>query len=173
MGGGAPYSFRPFTRADLVLAARWLETPEVVRWWGNPDEQLALLTEDLDEPKMRQWIAEHDGRAFAYVQAYEAHAWPQPHLAHLPGGAQVIDAFIGEPGMIGRGHGGAFLRQLAELLIAEGAPGVAIDPDAANIRARRAYASAGFVEQGIVETTDGRAALMIFSGAYPGCADST
>jgi aminoglycoside 6'-N-acetyltransferase len=173
MGGGAPYSFRPFTRADLAAAALWLETPEVVRWWGEPGEQLALLTEDLDEPKMRQWIVEHDGQAFAYAQAYEAQAWPQPHLAHLPAGAQVIDAFIGEPGMIGRGHGGAFLRQLAELLIAEGAPAVAIDPDAANIRARRAYARAGFVEQGIVETTDGPAVLMIFSGAQPGCADST
>src|ERR1700722_16271134 len=103
MGGGAPYSFRPFTHADLALAARWLETPEVVRWWGEPREQLALLTEDLGEPAMRQWIVEHDGRPLAYAQAYEAHAWPQPHLAHLPDGAQVIDAFIAEPDMLSRG----------------------------------------------------------------------
>jgi RimJ/RimL family protein N-acetyltransferase len=55
---------------------------------------------------------------------------------------------IGDPDMLGRGHGSAFLRRLAERLVAEGAPIVAIDPDVDNLRARRAYARAGFVEQG-------------------------
>jgi hypothetical protein len=39
-------------------------------------------------------------RAFAYMQAYPANAWPQTHLTHLPNGAVVIDAFIGEPAML-------------------------------------------------------------------------
>ena len=29
------YVFRPMTAADLPLVRRWLETPEVVRWWGT------------------------------------------------------------------------------------------------------------------------------------------
>lgn len=158
----SPYSLRPFTHADLPMAARWLQSPEVVRWWGDPEEQLALLTEDLDEPLMRQWIVEHQGRPFAYVQAYPARAWPQSHLMHLPDGAEAIDAFIGEPDMLGRGHGGAFLRMFAEMLIAEGAPVVAIDPDPDNARAIRAYARAGFVGDDVVETGDGPAVLMLF-----------
>src|ERR1700720_1540663 len=81
------YHFRPLTRADLPMAVRWLGTPEVVRWWGDPKEQIDLITEDLDEPLMRQWIVEHEGRAFAYVQAYPAKTWPQTHLTHLPNGA--------------------------------------------------------------------------------------
>ena len=56
------------------MVARWLRTPEVARWWGDPNEQLALVTEDLDEPLMRQWIAEYEGQPFAYMQAYPAHA---------------------------------------------------------------------------------------------------
>jgi len=32
----------------------------------------------------------------------------------------------------GRGHGGAFLRELAQMLIDEGSPAVAIDPNAKN-----------------------------------------
>lgn len=156
----SPYSLRPFTHADLPMAARWLQSPEVVRWWGDPEEQLALLTEDLDEPLMRQWIVEHQGRPFAYVQAYPARAWPQSHLMHLPDGAEAIDAFIGEPDMLG--HGGAFLRMFAEMLIAEGAPVVAIDPDPDNARAIRAYARAGFVGDDVVETGDGPAVLMLF-----------
>jgi aminoglycoside 6'-N-acetyltransferase len=75
-----PYRFRPFTRADLPMAARWLRTLEVVRWWGDPNEELALLTQDLDEPLMHQWIVEHDSRPFAYIQAYQVESWPQSHM---------------------------------------------------------------------------------------------
>ena len=46
--------------------------------------------------------------------------------------------------MIGRGYGSAFLRLLAKRLMRAGAPAVAIDPDVANLRARRAYEKAGF-----------------------------
>ena len=161
----SPYSFRPITRADLCLVAGWLRTPEVMRWWGDPEEQEKLIAQDLDEPLMRQWIVEHRGDPFAYVQVYPAHAWPQPHLAALPDRAQVIDAFIGEPAMLGIGHGNRFLRRLADMLLAEGAPIVAIDPDFDNQRARRAYARAGFVEESAVETEHGPAVLMLYRGA--------
>lgn len=158
----APYHFRPFIRADLRMAAGWLRTPEIVRWWGAPEDEETLITQDLDEPSMRQWIVEYKRRPFAYAQAYPAHVWPQPHLAHLPQGAMVIDVFIGEPTMLGNGHGRLFLHLLAEMLLAEGAPVVAIDPALNNHRARRAYARAGFVEEGDMETKDGPAVLMLY-----------
>lgn len=159
-----PYLFQPIIRADLRLVAHWLRTPEVVHWWGDPEEEEALITQDLDEPFMRQWIVEHHRHPFAYAQVYPAHAWPQPHLAHLPDGALVIDAFIGVPAMIGHGHGRRFLRLLAEMLLAEGAPAVAIDPALNNHRARRAYAHAGFAEESVLETEDGPAILMLYRG---------
>jgi hypothetical protein len=28
----------------------------VIRWWGDPERELAVLAQDLDEPSMRQWI---------------------------------------------------------------------------------------------------------------------
>jgi len=64
--------------------------------------------------------------------------------------------------MIGQGHGAAFLRERASKLIAAGAPLVAIDPDAANLRARRAYAKAGFVETRVAPTPAGDVAVMVF-----------
>ncbi len=161
---GDPYAFREMTADDLPMIARWLATPEVVRWWGDPDEQYGLVAEDLDNPDMRQWIVSFEGRPFAYAQAYQVHVWPQPHFEHLPPGAMAIDAFTGEPDMIGGGHGGAFLRRLASRLRAEGTPVVAIDPDEDNTRARRAYARAGFVGDDIVETGEGPAVLMLFAG---------
>jgi aminoglycoside 6'-N-acetyltransferase len=126
---GPAYAFRPTARQDLPLLRRWLLTPEVARWWGDPAEQAALLRGDLDEPSMVMRIVSLEGRAFAYAQDYEVHVWPQPHFAHLPTGSRAIDSFIGEPDMIGRGHGSAYLRLLARRLLDEGAPVVAIDPD--------------------------------------------
>jgi aminoglycoside 6'-N-acetyltransferase len=158
------YAFRPAMRQDLPMLERWLQAPEVVRWWGDPAEQAALLREDLDEPAMVMRIVSLDGRPFAYAQDYAVHSWPQPHFADLPIGSRAIDTFIGEPDMIGRGHGSGYLRLLAERLRAEGAPVVAIDPGVNNPRARRAYAKAGFRSSSIVESVEGPAVLMLFQG---------
>jgi len=159
------YAFRPAAHSDLPLLNRWLRTPEVVRWWGDPDEQLELLRGDLQEPRMVMRIVCFAEHPFAYAQDYDVHSWPQPHFAGLPVGTRAIDAFIGEPEMLGRGHGARFLRLLAERLLSEGAPVVAIDPDVSNLRARRAYEKAGFRAGPVVETGEGPAVLMTCDGA--------
>jgi aminoglycoside 6'-N-acetyltransferase len=158
----ARYEFRPARRADLPTLRRWLETPEVVRWWGDPVEQEQLLVEGLDEAGVAMRIVSFAGQPFAYAQDYDVHAWPQPHLAALPAGARAIDAFIGEPAMIGRGHGAAFLRMLALELLEAGAPLVVIDPAVQNVRARAAYRRAGFSRGTPVDTEAGAALLMVF-----------
>jgi aminoglycoside 6'-N-acetyltransferase len=159
------YSFRPAITADLPMLRDWLATPEVVRWWGNPTEEYALLEEDLGNPLMTMRIVSFGGEPFAYVQDYALASWPQPHFADLPDGGRGIDAFIGVPEMIGQGHGAAFLRHRATQLIAEGASAVAIDPDAQNLRARRAYAKAGFAGDAIIATANGPVVVMVFRGS--------
>jgi aminoglycoside 6'-N-acetyltransferase len=146
----ADYALRPFLRADLPMMALWLQSPGARVWWGDPDEQLALVTEDLDEPLMDQQIAEVDGRPFGYVQSYPVHQWPDgaPHFADLPQGAVAVDCFVGVEDMVGQGHGSAMLRLYARHLLAKGAAAVAIDPDPDNERAVRAYRRAGFQEVG-------------------------
>ena len=163
-GRADAYSFRPATADDLPRLRAWLRAPNVASWWGDPEREAATLEEDLEEPCMTMLIVSFQGRPFAYVQHYPVDAWPQPHFAHLPPGSRAVDAFIGEPDMLGRGHGSIFLRRLAEQLRAEGAPAVAIDPDVENARARRAYERAGFRGDAIVETGEGPAVLMLFEG---------
>ena len=160
------YAFRPMTVADMPMARRWLETPEVVRWWGDPDEQIALLEEDLDDPRMAMWIVSHEGRPFAYIQDYDPRAWNLHHLADLPPGSRGIDQFIGEPDMLGRGHGSAFIRAHVDNLFAADAPAVGTDPDPANARAVRAYEKAGF--RTLRETPDweGEPVLLMVREAY-------
>jgi aminoglycoside 6'-N-acetyltransferase len=156
------YSFRDVRPDDMPRLRAWLRTPEAVRWWGDPDEQAAMLEDDLTEPRMAMRLVYLDAKPFAYAQDYAVDSWPQAHFTGLPQGSRAIDSFIGEPEMIGRGHGSAYLRLLAARLRAEGAPVVAIDPAADNMRARRGYARAGFVENRIVETAGGMAVVMIF-----------
>jgi aminoglycoside 6'-N-acetyltransferase len=156
-----PYAFRPMAAADLPLVRRWLAAPHVAEWWGNVQEQFALVSGDLDEPAMDQFIVSADGRPFAYLQCYDPAAWPDNGLGAHPPGTRGIDQFIGEADMIGRGCGSAFIRAFIDGLIAGGAPRAITDPDPANARAIRAYAKAGFFRDGLVDTPDGRALLMV------------
>ena len=154
------YTFRPMTAADLPLIRRWLGEAHVEAWWGDPDEQFALVSGDLDEPAMDQFIVLAGGKPFGYLQCYRLTAW-NTGLGPQPEGTRGIDQFIGENDMIGRGHGSAFIRQFADAQLRQGLPRIVTDPDPLNARAVRAYEKAGFVRERMVETPDGPALLMV------------
>jgi aminoglycoside 6'-N-acetyltransferase len=155
-----PYVFRPMTTADLSLVQRWLTEPHVVEWWGVPAEQYALVSGDLDEPAMDQFIVSVDDRPFGYIQCYDLTAWNSGFGSH-PKGTRGIDLFIGEPGMIERGHGSGFIRAFVDDKLKNGAPRIVTDPDPENVRAVHAYQKAGFEKVGMVDTPDGPALLMV------------
>jgi len=155
------YIFRPMQATDLPLVRHWLATPQVARWWGDPDAQYALVSEDLRHPSMEQFIVASDDRPFAYLQCCDPTAWPDNGLGEQPDGARGIDQFIGEPDMIDCGHGSALIRAFTDGLLAAGTPRVVTDPDPENARAIRSYEKAGFHKAGLVETPDGAALLMV------------
>jgi aminoglycoside 6'-N-acetyltransferase len=155
------YEFRSMTAGDLPLVRRWLAMPHVIEWWGEPDEQFDLISSDLDHPAMDQFIVAIDTRPFAYIQSYDPEDWGTHPFGTQPQGTLGVDQFIGEPDMVDRGHGSAFIRAFLERLIAAGAPRVLTDPDPANTRAVRAYEKAGFRKDRMVNTPDGPALLMV------------
>src|SRR6202521_4471411 len=154
------YIFRPMSAADLSLIRRWLQTPEVVRWWGSPAEQYALVSGDLEHPDMDQFIVAVDDHPFGYIQCYALSTWNQGFGSH-PAKTRGIDQFIGVSDMIGRGHGSGFIRQFVDALLGQGIPRVVTDPDPDNVRAVRAYTKAGFRSERLVDTPDGPALLMV------------
>jgi aminoglycoside 6'-N-acetyltransferase len=154
------YVFRPMAPSDLPLIRSWLQAPEVVRWWGDPDEQYSLVSGDLDHPDMDQFIVSLGEKPFGYIQCYKLSTWNQGFGAQPPA-TRGIDQFIGEPAMIGRGHGSGFIRQFVDGLLASGIPRIVTDPDPDNVRAVRAYARAGFQSERVVDTPDGSALLMV------------
>ena len=155
------YQFRAMTEADLPLVRGWLAKPHVREWWGDPREQFELVQDDLDDPAMEQFIVTTADRPFGYLQSYQPADWPEGGLGTHPTGTRGIDQFIGEPHMVGRGHGSAFIRTFTDDLLSAGAPRVVTDPDPENGRAVRAYEKAGFVKDHLVDTPDGPALLMV------------
>lgn len=153
------YLFRPARPADVPLLRCWRARPHVMEWWGDPT--LEDPEDTLADRRISAWIVEHDGRPFAYAQDYSPHDWSPHHFGYLPRGARGIDQYIGEPDMLDRGHGTAFVRAHCARLFASGAPVIGTDPDPDNKRAVRAYAKAGFaVVSGPQDTRWGRAVLM-------------
>ena len=67
-------------------------------WWGDPQEQFALVSGDLDQPAMDQFIVTLGDRPFAYLQCYDPTAWPDNGFGEHPAGTRGIDQFIGEAG---------------------------------------------------------------------------
>jgi aminoglycoside 6'-N-acetyltransferase len=154
------YNFRPMSAADLPLIRRWLTQPHVRQWWGDPEGQYTLVSGDLDEPAMDQYIVSLSGSPFAYLQCYDLTAW-NSGFGQQPRGTCGIDLFIGEPDMIERGHGSALIRTFVDTRLRLGAARMVTDPDPANVRAVRAYEKAGFEKDRMVETPDGPSLLMI------------
>ncbi len=154
------YTFRPMIAADLPLIRRWLCEPHVRQWWGDPDEQFALVSDDLNEPAMDQFIVLAEDKAFGYLQCYSLTAW-NTGFGPQPEGTRGIDLFIGEADMIACGHGSSFIRQFVDEKLRAGLPRVVTDPDPLNQRALRAYEKAGFERIGMVETPDGPSLLMM------------
>jgi aminoglycoside 6'-N-acetyltransferase len=147
------------TRDDLPQIKRWLTLPHVREWWGDPAEQYALVSDDLDEPAMDQSIVATDEGDIGYIQCYDLTAWNSGFGTH-PAGTRGIDLFIGEPTMMQGGHGSALIRAFVDERLAQGAPRIVTDPDPENPRAIRAYEKAGFQKLRMVETPDGPALLM-------------
>jgi aminoglycoside 6'-N-acetyltransferase len=141
------------------MLASWRQQPHVREWWGSPEAEDAAET--LADGRVTMWVVEREGRPFAYAQDYSPHDWNPHPFRHLPPGSRGIDQYIGDPTLIGRGLGSAFVRQHVARLFAAGAPVVGTDPHPDNARAIAAYRKAGFeITAGPLDTRWGRALLM-------------
>ena len=140
----ARYTFRDLTPRDLPMVARWLEEPHLKEWWGDPVEAIEEIEAAIDDISTEPLIVELDGRPIAYLQNYDPHLEDGHPYQDQPTGTLGLDMSIGDPALVGKGHGSAIIRQFAAQLFDEGAPRLIIDPDPANGRAIRAYEKAGF-----------------------------
>ena len=138
------YAFRPVTAADMPLLATWLAEPHVARWWGEAGQGLSEIKDHMTSATVKPFVILMDDEPIGYMQSYDIHAEDDHPYRDQPVGTIGIDLSIGEPELIGKGHGPRIIDAFVERLFAEGALRVVIDPDPANEAAIRAYTKAGF-----------------------------
>ncbi len=133
-------NLRPLTAADGPDLLRILETPEVARWWDEPDEGFPFT----DDPEATRLVIEVDGAAAGMIQFVEELT---PKYRHAS-----IDLFL-DPALHGRGLGTEAVRRVVRHLIDErGHHRITIDPAVTNAAAIRAYEKAGFAPVGIMRS---------------------
>ena len=154
------FRFRPVTAQDRALLAEWIARPHVAEWFGDVDEEVSAIMDELGAPWFACAIVRHEGRDVGYVQRYGTDLEPAGSWPEQAPGTVGIDQFIAEPGLLGRGVGTALVRQVSDALLVEGAAAVILDPDPANARAVRCYEKAGFRHVGPATKPWGRVLVM-------------
>jgi len=144
------YEFCQATMDDVDLITHWQAQPHVRRWW---DASAPYTQDDMSDPRVSRWIVSFEARPFAFMQDYTVHGWGAHHFANLATGARGIDQFIGDPDMIGIGHGSGFIAERMRDLFDAGAPMIATDPHPDNARAIAVYAKLGFQPLGPPQDT--------------------
>lgn len=144
------FEFRQLTIDDLDLLREWQARPHVRAWWDSDEP---YNREEISDPRVSRWIVCLDQRPFAFMQDYAVHGWPDHHFAELPNGSRGIDQYIGDPELIGAGHGSAFICARMRTLFDQGAPVIATDPHPDNTRAIYVYKKLGFEPSGPPQET--------------------
>jgi aminoglycoside 6'-N-acetyltransferase len=131
-------TLRPLAAGDEAELLRIHRTPEVRRWWDDPDEGFPWS----DDPDTTRLVIEVDGNVAGMVQFAEE---TDPKYRHAS-----IDIFL-DPALHGRGLGTEAVRRVARHLIEErGHHRLTIDPAADNHAAIGAYAKVGFRTVGVM-----------------------
>lgn len=129
---------RALDSGDAAELLRILRTPEVARWWDEPDEGFPLT----DDPEATRLVIEVDGAVAGLIQFSEE---LEPKYRHAS-----IDLYL-DPALHGRGLGTEAVGAVVRHLIDErGHHRITIDPAATNAAAIRAYEKAGFTRVGIM-----------------------
>lgn len=147
----ASISFRPLSRSDFPLLQKWLSSPHVAAWWGDPPDIAAVNEKygpriDGAQPT-HVFVIEYQGRPVGWIQWYLWCDYPE-HSLQLDAEplSAGIDLAIGELAMMGLGLGPAAIREfLRQIVFAEKRiESVITDPAEANVRSLRAFEKAGF-----------------------------
>jgi RimJ/RimL family protein N-acetyltransferase len=155
--------FRPLGDDDLPMLHRWLNEPDVVRWWEGDDVswdgvQDRYGAERREHDSVEMHVVTLDGRPVGWMQCWfladedEMQGWVEHGFD--PATAAGIDYLVASPSDRGVGLGTAMIDAYVARVVFGEHPwitAVGSDPDDGNERSWRALAAAGFRPVGRME----------------------
>lgn len=135
---GYRVELRSVQQDDYELLFRWLNDPEVYRWWGGkPIDSDAIQQKYLGHrrPQVEGYVIEVTGLPIGYAQRHQT-----------DDDEGSVDLFL-VPEMRGRGYGIDAVRALVKYLTrVEGWKRITVDPEQDNLPAQSFWRKLGFVE---------------------------
>lgn len=160
------FELRPATLDDLPRLHAWMNDPAVARYWelaGPIDRVERHLTEQLSSAHSTAYVGWLADEPMSYWELYRADL--DPLAAYYParpydGGIHLL---LGPAEHRGRGLGARLLTVVSDGMFAADprTTRVVAEPDVTNVASVRAFARAGFSQQGELRLPDKLAALMV------------
>jgi aminoglycoside 6'-N-acetyltransferase len=161
-------NFRPLTKADFELFARWIGRPYVQKWWKEPatvehvaKEYGACTDGDLTT---RVYVVQAGAKPIGIIQVFKLASYPEWDKVLAVPGAISIDYLIGEEDYIGRGYGTRMIKQFIDTVarpLYPDASGVATSAEVGNAPSLGALAKAGFEPGDIIKGEHGPERVML------------
>src|SRR4051794_36451012 len=166
------FRFRPLLDADLPSMHRWLNDPDVVRWWEGDDVSWAGIVRDYSpnrEPEpVDHFVVALDGEDIGWISCSAIADWAEEVAAWIQHGvdpaAGTIDYLVGDSARRGRGVGTVIIEQFVREIgfgVHPTWPQIAVAPMDANVASWRALERAGFHFLAIVPDVLGATRLMV------------
>lgn len=161
---------RKMIHEDLELMTEWLNTKEILEFFGDPAAPpSAKQVQKKYAPRIEgaiavePYIAETDGRPFAFLQCYRLRNKDYASYGYsIEETVYGIDQFIGEPALFNKGYGTQLVTEFVQFIFQEKqADAIVLDPELSNPRAIRCYEKCGFRKVKKIE--DGQKWLMEIS----------
>jgi aminoglycoside 6'-N-acetyltransferase len=140
-------TLRPANLTDVPLLRSWESAPHLMATLGDDDWQWEMTLAQI--PSWRNpFIAELDSRPIGFLEIIDPSGDAEKYWGDLSSGYRAIDLWIGEPDVLGQGHGTQMMRQALGHCFADSrVHTVLVDPLASNSRAHLFYRRLGFTIQ--------------------------
>lgn len=143
---GVSMNVREFKIEDLDRLRMWLEQDFIRKFWGDPQDWIFEITENIKSDWVKYFIVESN-HPIGFLQYYETDKAPLGEWSNEPIGSVGIDYLIGESKYLGKGLGSEMIRLLVNIIKSTHKYDyIVADPVSENIVSAKVLESNGFTQ---------------------------
>lgn len=135
---------RDFKPSDLSIMRVWLEQDYIQKFWGDPQDWINEISENISADWVKYFIVECDN-PIGFLQYYETDRAPQGDWSVEPIGTVGIDYLIGDREYLGKGYGFKIVHLLVDFIRSKNEYDyIVADPIVENLSSKKVLEKNGF-----------------------------